>query len=276
MKLLIILSLALAARYHGPEISETDQWTEEFTFDQGTTPSVVVRNVWGPITIRSHDRPIVRIAVREKRVARDRETLERSRDLLFLTVDHQPSLLLVELDGINDEHHRRDPCPGCRLEYAFELTVPAHASVEATTVMDGAVDIAGVGNVVRARNVNGEVRVDGLTSCADLGTVNGELNARFGATPELETCAIHTVNGDMTITLPAGSNAEFDFDLFNGEVESDFELTALPAEPRITREDEGRVTRYRLRKPTAVRLGQGGPRFTFESINGDVNIVAQR
>ncbi|MDX1569814.1 MAG: hypothetical protein R3200_04955 [Xanthomonadales bacterium] len=276
MNPLILIPLVLAARYHGPEISQTDQWTEDFSFTATGSPHVVVKNVWGPITVRTHDQPFVRVTAREKRVARDQEMLDRSRDLLFLTVDHQPDLLRIELDGINNERHHRDPCPGCRLEYAFELTVPANASIEATTVMDGAVDIAGVGNVVRARNVNGDVYVAGLTSCNDLGTVNGELDAHFAAPPMLEKCAIHTVNGDMTIVLPSGSDAEFDFDLFNGEVESDFELTALPAKPEVTRVSDGRITRYRLRTPSAVRLGAGGPRFTFESINGDVNIVAKR
>ena len=128
---------------------------------------------------------------------------------------------------------------------------------------------------VYAGTVNGRVRIDGATAEVDANTVNGGIDATSTSGPVrarsvngsievrmaqlgTESLDYSTVNGSMRVHLPAGANAEVELSTVNGSLESDFPLTL-----------QGRMDKRHLR----ARLGTGGPRLSFRTVNGSVHLL---
>jgi len=84
-------------------------------------------------------------------------------------------------------------------------------------------------------------------------TVNGAISAR-----KLTALAeARTVNGSITVELPAMVNADLDMRTTNGSVSSDFPLTI-----------EGTFSPRRVR----ATLGKGGPFIRLSTVNGSIRL----
>jgi len=94
----------------------------------------------------------------------------------------------------------------------------------------------------------------------------------FTKNPEGE-CKFKTVNGKVEVTLHDGLNADLDFKTFNGRVYSDFDITALPRKPITVENRTGKRTIYRRGDSYSVRVGRGGPGFSFDTLNGSIYVL---
>ncbi|MEM9301560.1 MAG: hypothetical protein AAGE01_05585 [Pseudomonadota bacterium] len=264
--LAVLITAALAG-----SASEQETWEESYSFDPDLPPVVQIENVWGDVTVTTHNAPTVEFVVEQRRSARDAEWLDRSRDILRLRS-------FRETDGVTLTMRRRDGeweqrrCKQCRLHADIEVRVPAGASVIAGTVNDGAVRVEGVRGTVTATNVNGPVTVVDAESCDRIASVNGRVKIDFATTPDHERCTLDTINGDMHVALPEDAHADFRINTNRGKVTSAFELEASPEPPKLERVSSGKRNQYRLTQGPALRLGAGGAVFEFESMNGDVSI----
>jgi hypothetical protein len=267
---LSLLPLVAMAGHGG--VREDKQWEREFAFDRGVSPHVVVKNVWGEVRVTTHGGNQVVVKASESRRARDAEDLDRSRDLIYLDVIEGNDSLELIVDGIaRDYNGRRPRCRDCELHVDFEIQVPVGASLDVGTVMNGAVHIADVAGPVAAHNVNGDVFALGMHACGHFETVNGEVEVSFAEAPAGK-CRFETINGDMNVSLPGGAGADLALELGNGSIYSDFDVEPLDMPATISSEKAGSGTRYTISKAMGVRIGRGGPSFSFESINGDVAI----
>lgn len=128
---------------------------------------------------------------------------------------------------------------------------------------------------VAVANVNGEVRVDGVTSEVDAESTNGSVfvatsggpvNARttnggiravmgrFDLTSDLR---FESTNGTVIAEFTQDINAEIDLSTTNGRFLTDFPVTI-----------SGRIDPRRLR----ATLGKGGPRIRLHTTNGNVEL----
>lgn len=131
---------------------------------------------------------------------------------------------------------------------------------------------AGVRFVGRA--VNGDVEADGMTGPVDLHTVNGSANfstASYGAASTVngsvrgtlgsvdwtDGLQLKTVNGSITLMLPADTNAEVRASTVNGDITTDFPVNVT-----------GRVNPRRLNGT----IGGGGRTLELETVNGSVTL----
>lgn len=265
--LLLVLPLGASAA------EEKTTWSE--TFPVGAAPQVQVSNVWGDVRVRSGPAGQVTVQARERRWAPSQQQLELSREWLWLDVNVTDDTVRLAVDGDdqwqNYKRTHRPNCRGCRLEYQFDLTVPADAVLKVSTVNDGVIDVQGVAGPISASNVNGPVTVHDLHDCEEISSVNGEVQLSFAAQPGHD-CRLNTINGDIVATLPAGVGLDLAVDLFNGRIISgmDVEPVAMPA--AVTRSESGSGVKFKIEKPVGLRIGRGGPRFEVESLNGDVRL----
>ena len=155
------------------------------------------------------------------------------------------------------------------MTYDFELQVPAGIEIELSTVTDGEISVAGVHGDFDVSNVNGGIEMTGLRGSGSIHTVNGPILADFSRSPSAVS-DFKTVNGNVEVSFPHDLSADLELTTQFGELWTEFDIESLPVQP-TTRETRGGKTVIKAGGPL-VRIAQGGPRLSFETLNGDVLI----
>jgi hypothetical protein len=98
------------------------------------------------------------------------------------------------------------------------------AEVRANTV-NGGVKVLNASGPVRATTVNGGVDVNTAVGPVTAETVNGNVDARMASLQGDDDMRFKTVNGSVSIYVPARFDATFRFDSVHGGIDSDFPMT---------------------------------------------------
>jgi hypothetical protein len=137
----------------------------------------------------------------------------------------------------------------------FVVKVPRGVHYAGHTV-NGEIRAAGLQSNVEVQTVNGSIRVS-TTGRALASTVNGSIDASMGTADWGEDVAFSTVNGGITLDLPAEVNAELRASTVNGDIISDFPVTV-----------RGRFGPRRV----SGTLGRGGHELELETVNGSITL----
>jgi len=137
----------------------------------------------------------------------------------------------------------------------FTVRVPAGVRFVGHTV-NGEVEAANLSGDVEAHTVNGSIRVS-TSGSAEASTVNGSITASIGRAQWTDALEFHTVNGGITLDLPANVSTEVRASTVNGSIETDFPLTVT-----------GRLGPRRV----TGTIGNGGRRLALETVNGSIRL----
>jgi hypothetical protein len=137
----------------------------------------------------------------------------------------------------------------------FTVRVPAGVRFVGKTV-NGGIEAANLGSDVEANTVNGSIRIS-TAGYAEAQTVNGEIVASLGRANWSDALDFRTVNGAITLDLPANLSTEVRASTLNGEILTDFPLTVV-----------GRVGPRRVNGT----IGSGGRRLALETVNGSIRL----
>ena len=137
----------------------------------------------------------------------------------------------------------------------FTVRVPAGVRFVGKTV-NGEVAAADLSSDVEANTVNGSIRIS-TAGYAEAQTVNGEIVASLGRATWSDALEFRTVNGGITLDLPAGLSTEVRATTVNGDIQTDFPLMVT-----------GRLGPRRLHGT----IGSGGRRLALETVNGSIRL----
>ena len=137
----------------------------------------------------------------------------------------------------------------------FEVQVPTGVEFTGRTV-NGEMRAEGLKADVSASTVNGSVRVS-TTGIAEASTVNGSVYVEMGRADWTGELDFSTVNGGLTLTLPAQLNTEVHASTVNGEIHTDYPLTI-----------SGRFGPRRVRGT----IGTGGRTLSLSTVNGEIRL----
>ncbi len=104
--------------------------------------------------------------------------------------------------------------------------------------------------------MNGSIRVS-TSGSAEASTVNGSITASMGRAQWTDALEFHTVNGGITLNLPANVSTEVRASTVNGDIETDFPLMVT-----------GRLGPRRV----TGTIGSGGRRLALETVNGSIRL----
>jgi hypothetical protein len=138
----------------------------------------------------------------------------------------------------------------------FTVSVPTGVVLDAGTV-NGGIDVSGLRGDVRVSSVNGGIEV-ASSGTVEASTVNGSIKASTGSGNWSGTLDFHTVNGSITLTLPAAASASVSAETVNGDFSSDFPLTV----------EAGRWGPKRIHGT----IGSGGGQLNLQTVNGGIAI----
>jgi hypothetical protein len=261
-------STALLAFVGHADVVDTRDLSETIPVQANTPLVVIVKNVIGPIRVIGHDDN--RVEMRAKETVRGdlQADIERARAQMQLRTESEPGRVAFRVRPA-DENGRHDGWgwDGYSVEYDIEVRVPRGASIEVSTVNDGDVTVEGVNGAFELKNVNGAVRLVGAGGSGTVNTVNGDVEATFARAPS-EPTAFRTVNGELDVTFPANLSADLAFHTMQGDVFTDFDVESLSG-PADVRRDRNRYF-MNLNRPSAFRIGTGGQKHSFNTLNGDI------
>jgi hypothetical protein len=133
------------------------------------------------------------------------------------------------------------------------------AEVRANTVNGGLV-VRNAAGPVRAATVNGAVDVNTSVGPVSAQTVNGNVDARMTTLRGDDDMNFKTVNGSVSIYVPARFDANFRFDTVHGGIDSDFPMTLSG--------------RWGPRHASGT-IGNGGRDIRASSVNGSIELRRQ-
>jgi hypothetical protein len=136
----------------------------------------------------------------------------------------------------------------------FTVQVPAGIVLRARSV-NGSIDANGLMSDTDASTVNGSVTV-ATSGSARATTVNGAIKAAMGQAPN--GGKFSTVNGDVTLQLPASTNASVRVSTVSGSIQSDFPLQ-IDSEPGP--------------RHASGAIGAGGQELAISTVNGSVTLA---
>ena len=134
----------------------------------------------------------------------------------------------------------------------FDVQVPEGVRLIEWTV-NGNVRATAVRSEVVGFTVNGDASIS-TTDLAEAATVNGNVEVTIGDESPDRALAYSTVNGNVTLRVPAGVDASVDATTVNGTMNSDF-LLANPVPGHWT-----------------GTLGDGGSNLALSTVNGNLEL----
>jgi len=184
---------------------------------------------------------------------------------------HDPALVKIEVrqdaNGITicaEYPGQSSPCRPLGLSFKerandvevnFHVSVPAGVKFAANNV-NGAVRVRRLNGAVKAHTVNGACEIETAGS-GEASTVNGAVRASIGRLSPQDQLSFKTVNGGITLMLPADVSAEVSSSTVNGSIQSDFPITMSG--------------RWGPRSASGT-IGHGGARLSASTVNGAIRL----
>ena len=250
------------------DVVDTRELMETIPVSANEPLVVIVKNIIGPIRVTGHDANRVEMHATETVRGDLQADIERARAEMQLRTETEPGRVAFRVRNIDGDSGRRNSnWDNYSIAYDIELRVPRGATLEISTVNDGDVTVEDVNGEFDLKNVNGAVRLVRAGGGGSIHTVNGDVDASFARSPS-EATSFHTVNGEVDVTFPANLSAELAFHTLQGDVFTDFDVESLSAPPEVRR-DRGRYV-MNTNRNSAFRVGTGGERHTFNTLNGDI------
>jgi hypothetical protein len=256
-------------------VTESETINKSFSFPvSGERRSVDVDNVWGPVHVVGGSSDQVQLVAKKTIRAESKDKLELAKKEVALEITQQGNALRFYVNG-----PFRCQCDGCVsfrghqgyiVKFDFELQVPTDIDLTARTVNDGDVVVQNVAGQYSVHNVNGSVEMTNIAGSGNAKTVNGGLKVLFRGNP-LSKSSFATINGDVDLYFLPKLSADLRFKTFNGEIFSDFEMSALPPRQPVEEHQNGRFV-FRADRFSGGRIAAGGPEINIETLNGDIHI----
>jgi hypothetical protein len=269
---LLTATLVLSASAAHAEVTDKRTLQDSVRVPGNGPPTVIVKNVFGSVHVVAHDGATVDMTATETISGDLRADIDRARAEVELRTESEDGRVAFRVRRVGSEGN--DCCnrwDGYRVAYDIEVRVPRDAAVEIATVNDGEIVVENVRGSFDVRNVNGAVRLTGVRGGGRVTTVNGAINATFERAPAAAT-AFKTVNGKIDVAFPGNLAADLSFSTLHGEIYTDFESQPLTSEPVRDRSRANGKLVIRAQHGSAIRVGAGGPAYSFETLNGNVYV----
>lgn len=260
----------------GAEISKTEQIKKTLHYSESTkTREFNIDNINGSITVVGENRDDVALLANRMIRARSEEKYNEAVEKVKLDIANDDGMISVYVaapyrksDGsVNYRGYHHE---GYEVKFDFEVSVPAGVNVFLKTVNDGDISVEKVAGNFDVKNINGSIKMTGLTGSGKAYALNGKVDLEFAKNPTAG-CYIGSLNGNINIEFQSGLQANLLIKTFNGDVYSDFAVTYLPYS-EVKQEKKGSKRIWKTGKKTKVRVGAGGPEIELDGFNGDINI----
>ena len=245
--LAIIASVAIVTCGEG-KVTET----VERTLALDSPGTVSIGNVNGAVKVLPSDGD--QVLLHAVKTARTHDSLRET----TIEIDESPGMIDIKTNlpkrGLFDFGSH-----GASVSYS--IRVPPSAEVRAKTV-NGSVKVRGIRGRLRTESVNGSVRIAEAAGPVIAKSVNGSIEVNYQqARNMIDGSSMKTVNGAVKVWLPSSVSGHFQAKTVNGSIKTDLPLNVRKSE-------------YGRHQSIDDRLGEGDAEYSFETVNGSIKILS--
>lgn len=279
---LVLWAIAIfgAAHTEAQQKKFTEQIKKEIPVSNNPENTLVVRNIFGSITVEGYNGGQVLVNVEKTITSDDTDGLELGKQELQLKVIQEENMVILHPDAPYMEfdkknlrynwcNNQNEPPYNHRLN--FTVRVPNFMQIDVGTVNDGEVSIENTeGSLVEARNINGGITLTNITGKTVVNCINGSVNISYANNPQ-GASTYYSLNGDINISYQKALSANISFKSMNGELFTDFDINKQYMKTS-KKTGEGNKPKYKYEARPVVQIGNGQVDFDFETLNGNVFI----
>lgn len=274
----IILSMPLSAI--AQDFTQTIKQSASFNNPGAEDNKLNIYNIYGSVTVEGYEGEEIQITAYQKITGTEQE-IELAKEELALRADQEGNSVYIYLDAPFITLDRKDDRIRYNMnrwdedyKFLFDITVrvPKNTQIYASTINRGSVIIENTTRQVSASNVNGKIELRNISGATKAKTVNGDISATYAASPDSDS-HYQTINGTIEVNYPKNLSADIRFKSMHGDLYTNFSNTKrLPAQVSKDFTAKSGKTTYRLDQYAPLRIGSGGPTYSFEVLNGDVYV----
>jgi hypothetical protein len=150
--------------------------------------------------------------------------------------------------------------------------VPRRAKLALSTTNDGEIIVRDIVGDLQLENVNGPITATNINGSVIAESVNAPIVVGLAAVAPGGATSVSSLNGDITLTLPASAKTELHLDSGRGEIVSDFELDVKPSKPLIERNERRGGVSVHMENVVVATINGGGPVIRVKTLNGNVKL----
>lgn len=140
------------------------------------------------------------------------------------------------------------------------------------TVTHGDITISNISGTMEVNNVNGSITCNNISGSLVANTVNGKVLVTFKSIDPKAAMAFSTLNGNIDVTFPAGTSANFKLKSDRGDVLTDFDMAIDKTQPKATVTNEDRMHRISIEDWIYGKINGGGPEIMMKNMQGSIYI----
>ncbi|TXN37109.1 DUF4097 domain-containing protein [Flagellimonas hymeniacidonis] len=258
----------------------TEQIKKEIQLSNTAENGLVVKNVFGSVSVQGYNGDKVFIEVEKTITADTNENLELGKEELKVKIFQEGNRVIIHPDApyiqfdktnlrYNWCNNYDEPSYGHKLN--IKVKVPNTFQIVVGTVNDGEILVENTsGNSVKAENINGGITLSNITGKTNVNCINGPVTITYANNPT-SASEYYSLNGDINISYQKALSANISFKSMNGELFTDFDINKQYMKTNKKTTDENQ-TKYRYEAKPVVQIGNGQVDFDFETLNGNVFI----
>jgi hypothetical protein len=288
----VMMFMEISARIYAQDTQKSvfeNTTTKRFTFaKQGNTNVLVIDNLNGNVDVGGSAENEVVIEIKQKISAKNEAKLaigkqestvqfEQSGDSIIAYVPRSGKDCCKDAEkgwsrerffyqwNDNDYESRQD----------FKVSVPKNTNLYLRTVNKGDIKVANIDGQLMVSNINGGIILDKIAGITSATTVNGKVTVTYTANPPQDS-EYKTLNGTITVNYQENLSADLTFKSMHGEFYTDFKvaeyLNSIVEKREDSSGDNENKKKYKISSRPAIRIGKGGAKHSFESLNGDIYV----
>lgn len=285
----VFFLLCLALTYCG-QAQEMQTIKKKLQFAQSSSQNtLIVENLNGNIQVESYGGQDILLEVDLKIDAQTDAIRRKAKEEVKLGIVQKEDLMVVFMDNPCANDHAelskeallsgrsmfwRNNCnwsPEYSFNMDYRLKVPKKLNVWVSTINQGDIEVKGVQGHVKAINVNGGIKLEQIAGKTKAHTINGPVDISYAMNPK-EDCEYYSLNGNIDIRYQAGMSANVSFESMHGDLMTSInEVELLPASTTKSEKREKGI-KYKIGGAQRLKIRQGGPQLSFETLNGNVYI----
>lgn len=285
----VMMFMAISVRIYAQDTQKSvfeNTTSKRFTFaKQGNTNVLVIDNLNGNVEVEGGTENEVVIEIKQKISAKNEAKLaigkqqstiqfEQRGDSIIAYVPRSKKDCCREEKGWSRERFYQWDGNDYESRQDFKVSVPKNTNLYLRTVNKGDIKVANIDGQLMVSNINGGIILDKITGITSATTVNGKVAVTYTANPPQDS-EYKTLNGTITVNYQESLSADLTFKSMHGEFYTDFQiseyLNSVVEKKEDSGSDEGKK-KYKISSRPAIRIGRGGAKHSFESLNGDIYV----